>query len=291
MLRGYRFLLTALGLALSCANHAYAKGSGEQPSAHQPKEASHEHTASRYDEAAKGAERADQQEAPCGPKQYGSNADLCAQWKAADAASDSAWWAWVAAVSTIISTAAVLVAIGLTYQANAIARDTAKRELRAYVFPSGLTLDWQISLKDGAQSAKIAVKMANSGGSPTRNLQIVVMHSVDLNVLKQFESVNGNGPSSILGPRESVMSPEILIPISDTIRYFKEDIPIYIYGGFFYEDVFRVKRETRFCYAVRFTRVGESDYPNYINWSYSGLHNCADEECVSARAAASTAKR
>ena len=42
---------------------------------------------------------------PCGPRQYGSQDDLCAQWKAADSAGDAAWWAmvgtFVAAVGTL----------------------------------------------------------------------------------------------------------------------------------------------------------------------------------------------
>ena len=138
MLRGYRLIIIGVGLALACANHAQAKGGNEQPKARQTVETSLEHIAARDDDSAKRAERADLQEAPCGPKQYGSRADLCAQWKAADAASDSAWWAWAGGIVGVGSLLGVLVAIGLAFHSNWIARDSARREHRAYV---RLTLD------------------------------------------------------------------------------------------------------------------------------------------------------
>jgi hypothetical protein len=141
MPRGYRFFVFALGLTLSCANHANAEGGKQQTQSEQSIAASLSDIAAANNQQAERSKRSDQDEAPCGQGQYGSNADLCAQWKAADAASDSAWWAWAVGITAIISTFAVLVAIGLTYQANGIARDTAKRQLRAYVGVAGITFE------------------------------------------------------------------------------------------------------------------------------------------------------
>lgn len=169
MLRGYRLFVLALGLALACANHAYAEGGKQQPQAEQSVAKSLDDIAAASSQQAERAKRADKDEAPCGQGQYGSNADLCAQWKAADAASDSAWWAWVAAISTIVSTAAVLVAIGLTYQANAIARDTAKRQLRAYI---GVTAS-SISISPDNKGFIIQVELKNAGQTPAYEVAIM----------------------------------------------------------------------------------------------------------------------
>ena len=289
MFRGNRLLIIAAGLVLACANPANAEGGEQKPQAEQSVAKSLGDIAAANNQQAERAKRSDQDEAPCGQRQYGSSADLCAQWKAADAASDSAWWAWIAAISTIVSTTAVLIAIGLTFQANTIARATAKRELRAYVFPVGLSLDWEIGLLSYSQSARITVLIRNAGNTPTRNLQLVVEHATELREHEQFCRINANGPFSLLAPQETVSSPTLKFNVEDTTNWFKQHKPIYIYGGFFYDDVFGVKRETRFCYQIHFSKIGESDYPNNLTWNYIGRHNCSDEECVSARAAANTA--
>jgi hypothetical protein len=72
-------------------------------------------------------------EAQCDPANEQRDSDLCAQWKAADAAADSAWWAaratWVSGISGIL----VLIALGFAFEANRIAATTAQKQLRAYV--------------------------------------------------------------------------------------------------------------------------------------------------------------
>ena len=171
MLRGYRFLLVAVGLVLA-ANHAHAK-STEQPPARQNTETSLEHIAARYDDSAKRAESADQQEAPCGPKQYGSNADLCAQWKAADAATDSAWWAWLGGLVGIGSLVGVFVALVIARQSNGIARDTAKKQLRAYLDFNGVTLNSMgVGKVPSATSIELALAIKNYGQTPASKMTI-----------------------------------------------------------------------------------------------------------------------
>ncbi len=168
MLRGYRGILAALaGLALLSANHAYAQRGGEQPQAQQSVAASLQHIASSVDQATERAKSADQEEQPCGPRQYGSHADLCAQWKAADAAADSAWWAWAAGVLGIISLAGVFIAIGLTAHSNWIARDTARRQLRAYVTVT------DVQFRPTPENAvRASVNFKNSGTTPATDLTV-----------------------------------------------------------------------------------------------------------------------
>jgi hypothetical protein len=72
-------------------------------------------------------------EAECDPANEKRDSDLCAQWKAADAAAKAAKWAKIAAWLGGISGLLVIAALFLAFQSNSIARQTAKRQLRAYV--------------------------------------------------------------------------------------------------------------------------------------------------------------
>lgn len=123
--------------------------------------------AAQYDKLPKRPESSPERQ-PCGPRQYQSKDDLCAQWKAADAAADAAGWAkwgtWISGVGLI----AVAIAIFLTIQFNRIARDTAKRQLRAYmsIEPKGI-------LEAGDDGiAQAVVFMHNTGQTPAYNVQL-----------------------------------------------------------------------------------------------------------------------
>lgn len=174
MPRGYRLYIVALGLILACTNYAYAKSGNEQADAQQSVAASLDRIASRYDDAAERAQRADQEEGPCGEGKYGSNSDLCAQWKAADAASDSAWWAWAAAISSIVGTAGVVAALGIGWHSNYIARDTAKRQLRAYI---GFT-NWSVKTVKGKTIYTTGIQ--NFGQTPAYRLTFDRVLTTDL---------------------------------------------------------------------------------------------------------------
>lgn len=73
-------------------------------------------------------------EAECNRTDEKRDSDLCAQWKAADAAADSAWWAaratWVGGISGLL----VLLALAFAFEANRIARRSARWQLRPYVY-------------------------------------------------------------------------------------------------------------------------------------------------------------
>lgn len=87
MLRGYRLIIIAIGLVLS--GPSYGKESnGDQRAAPNDRNAQFERIASAIEELPKS-------EAPdrgCRPGQDDRQSDLCAQWKAADAATESARW-------------------------------------------------------------------------------------------------------------------------------------------------------------------------------------------------------
>jgi hypothetical protein len=118
--------------------------------------------AATYNQQAKRSERAPQRPL-CGPGKYESNDDLCAQWKAADSAQFAAWL-------TGISLVTVAIALGLTIQSNLIARDTARRQLRAYVGLDAITAIPVVNL-DGDQVWKIQATWRNAGATPALKLR------------------------------------------------------------------------------------------------------------------------
>lgn len=247
MIRGYRLCIVVLGLALSCTNHAYAEGSKQQSQAEQSISKSLNDIATASRQQTERAQRADKDEAPCGQDEYGSKADLCAQWKAADAATDSARWAWIATISTIISTTAVLGAIYLAYQSNAIARNTAKHQLRAYV---GLQRIEMKPLSSGAIHIQPVWK--NSGQTPAlRAMQNISYFIGDEEPRMDFLfPENIHPPQSINiypGKELNVNGPTIS---SHDYKMVTFDNKFFmVYGWIEYSDIFpdTKKHRTEFC--------------------------------------------
>ena len=166
MLRGYRLLVIALGLALA-AHHPNAEAQPKQPDTQERSTRALEGIASRYDEQTRRSESSHETE-QCQQGDDKRNSDLCAQWKAADAAADSAWWAAVGGFAGAISTLLVLIALWFAFRSNWIARDTAKRQLRAYC--GVLSFEGQgIGLND---EPHFVLTIVNTGQTPAKRLKI-----------------------------------------------------------------------------------------------------------------------
>ena len=264
---GYRLLVIALGLVLA-SNHAYAKSGDKQQKAEQPIAQSLSDIAAANRQQAELAKRADQDETSCSQRQYGSSADLCAQWKAADAASDSAWWAWIAGISTVISTSAVLIAIGLTYQANAIARDTAKRQLRAYVFLSDANGQGTISHFRYAvgEPPHCMINIKNYGTTPAykmvyqRGVIVCPWPLPDDFEFPPDDTVNFAAGSS-LAPNDETCFPIPKVDQAVTQNEFdmvkRGELTIYIWGRVRYSDSFGVSQLTNFCLGTDVNSVSD----------------------------------
>jgi hypothetical protein len=144
-LKGYRFAIGAalaalivvcvgLGLyiGLLAAQHPNPPAKSQQIQTAQPVRSASEDIDASDDERAERIHSATY-EAECNPANEKRDSDLCAQWKAADAAADSARWTYVGNWIGGISGFLVLIAIGLAYQANRIARSGVEAQLRAWI--------------------------------------------------------------------------------------------------------------------------------------------------------------
>lgn len=63
---------------------------------------------------------------PCGPRKYSSDDDLCAQWKAADAATDGARWSFWSLILAAVGTIGVLISLYYTRKAVLAAEDATR---------------------------------------------------------------------------------------------------------------------------------------------------------------------
>lgn len=106
---------------------------------------------------------------PCRNTPEDRQSDLCAQWEAADATRDTAWWAMVGTLVAIIGTAGLWSQIWLTRKSL----DVAMADRRPSVYPDkvtfkieGKTLKGQISVKNFGQSEArdVAITAAASFG-------------------------------------------------------------------------------------------------------------------------------
>jgi hypothetical protein len=159
-------VLAVAAAALSAAQGPNAVADKEQTTAAHAEGNAAENVTAANDETAESAERL-KYEAQCDPGDDKRYSDLCAQWKAADAAVDSAWWAaratWVGAVSGVL----VLIALGFAFEANWISRDTAKRQLRAYVVARGIRLQ----VFEVGKPIKARITFFNCGQTPALELR------------------------------------------------------------------------------------------------------------------------
>lgn len=169
MPRGYRYVIVAaFGWLALTGQHPKPTADPKQTRAQESIANSLSNIATTNNELAERAKRPVERQ-PCGPGNYKSNDDLCAQWKAADAAADATWWAqwgtWLSGVSLF----AVAIAIYLTIESNNIARETAKRQLRAYLAftHTSLVTDHTLS-PDGS----IMFLLKNFGQTPGRSVQL-----------------------------------------------------------------------------------------------------------------------
>jgi hypothetical protein len=270
MVKGYSRVLIAVGvLALASANHADAK-SGERRADTQSSIASSlNQIASASEQQTELAKSPNQQAEPCQPGDDRRYSDLCAQWKAADAASDSAWWAWAAGLSAVISTMAVLAAIRLAYQANQIARDTAKRQLRAYVFLNRIICREEIDGQGKPGLYSFIAEWKNFGQTPAQNVKVFAncwhWHGSKLPSWFSFPDLHSrwgpeDGRPNMIAPGERI---ELTPNSGNLLPELKQEVRngwrrVFCWGWITYDDQFGHSHKVTYCRRIRVIGIGWS---------------------------------
>ncbi|MEO6040824.1 MAG: hypothetical protein ABIP41_02890 [Croceibacterium sp.] len=249
MLRGYRSIVVALvGLVLA-AHHPHAEAQPQQRAPQERSASALEHIATSYDQQAKGAESSPVSR-KCERGDDQRDSDLCAQWKAADAAANSAWWAGFSGWFSGLSFLGVIAAIGLAFHSNWIARDTAKRELRAYVSINGV----EIGPANGANPHKLqaTANFKNTGQTPAIDLEASLWIAVAAgSFLEQMpvveHPIEGSPSKTVLGAGlEQQISHITEITGHTSGETLTGDFTILVHGVIKYRDIFGTGQETRF---------------------------------------------
>lgn len=252
MSRGYRLLIVALaGLILAGANHSDPESRVQESDSQAEVAERLRDIAPTYHQQAERTEIPDKQVEPCNPGDDRRYSDLCAQWKAADAAADSAWWAWAAGIAGVISTVGVILALGIGWHSNWIARDTAKRQLRAYLevdecqlglYPDDGEIILQISLKNCGQTPAYKLRvMAESFAAPyplEEEREFLPIDHSDWSV-----SV---GPGMTIGSAKRIFTNDVELAVQEAKA---RRTAFYIQGVCEYTDAFSAARQTHFRYA------------------------------------------
>jgi hypothetical protein len=158
-------------------------------------------------------------------------------------------------------------------------KDTAERQLRAYVF-----LD-MISLPRVHNGWNVVIAWKNTGSTRTRSLTAKVSNTVlDLSnqPLETFDFDDQHDAATfhgLIGPAQSVNQPPI--PITDLQMHggSSDDTAFLIWGWVEYCDVFSPQiRRTEFGFRVR-VELNPTGAP-FIHLEPTERHNAADEDCM-----------
>lgn len=279
MLKRYRSIVVALGLILA-AYHPYAEAQPKQPNSQERSARALESIASRFDEQAKQSDLArDTEQCQQGDdKRY---SDLCAQWKAADAAADSAWWAVVGGFASAISTLLVLIALYLAFRSNWIARDTARRELRAYISHAGYEMKFHRDAKGTVTAADVSAKWINAGQTPAQALCYISWELRDDVLPSDFTfprpaNFDDFRPLA-LGPHQECNTVTQPITMAEFEGVSNSSKRLFVWGAADYLDAFGSKRRTETACQVMAVPMTQGEYR--IVFKAIDRHTGMDEGC------------
>jgi hypothetical protein len=234
-----------LGLLVLCGQHPVAAVKSEELQTDRRVGDALENIAQTYSEQTKRAENASESQ-PCEAGDDKRDSDLCAQWKAADAAEKAASWAAFAGWFGGLSFLGVVVAIVVAFHSNWIARDTARRQLRAYM----ILKDATFQNRGVGEAAVCILRIENTGSTPaygvrTSHLYKILDASPEIPSFKPVSIVNGS--VSDIGPGNNI-AVTIKVDESDNIRFWSDisnGEKIIIFScSVTYDDIYGIRHET-----------------------------------------------
>lgn len=237
-----------------------------------------------------------QRRAPCVDPQTATDSDLCAQWRAARGAEKAADWAMWGVLASIAGIIGLYWQIALTREAvqdtgratglmeaqNANAKDTAQRQLRAYVCAVGI--NWSILIIEGSKKVRLQLIWKNAGATPAVKVGVfgsVFFSEIDDNNLQGIEIITPKDNTTTIAPSMEVFGQESLVDLETINEVFSETKKCHIVGKAAYRDMFGHDHETRVQLRLRVMRdslkplIG--DNITEIRWVVDGPYNGISE--------------
>lgn len=226
----------------------------------------------------------------CDEKNDDRRSELCAQWKAVDAARESLHYAFL---SNIIAAAVGFISTLLLVWTLLETRLTSRRELRAYVSAKPGTLQ-HFRFPDGSERVRFTFMLRNGGSTPAYGLvhmgsgAVLTEAEAEQHATSSWEDLPKIGrPNAMVVHGGEEAEGEIDPPNAITTDQLKAlrsgEAELYVFGVILYRDTFRTKRRTKFCYvldaeefkrgeAVAAKRPGE---PRPMAWALAPFGNDA----------------
>lgn len=217
---------------------------------------------------------------------------LCAQWVSADAAKDAAFWALLSAIFTAASVIGLVVTLLLTIRSNTLARQTAERELRAYVSVKVVGLNIT-QYEDERYSLSFMTKSHNGGSTPAYNCVHFATYrvmtrqaaAIELATVKSIEENDLSGGTVIHSGEDYLADmgkgPAITRKEIEQIRTGRKSVVIF--GVCSYVDTFKIRRRTDFCQLIDGENFSEAfdaaktspEEAVEVKWMIAPYHNTA----------------
>ena len=186
-------------------------------------------------------------------------------------------------IAQCIGIIAVIIALGLTREANSISRAALLSVQRAFVSYHGMEITAE-SIQQG--SYNFSPVWFNSGTTPTKSaLSHVSWLPLKLQPDFKFPDIAG-GPNiqTFIAPKDDIKIGPLPIPI-DALRLVTADSPITFWGWVVYRDVFRESpiRVSEFCQELQNVSGNIATGVSVtFRWQQcqNVHHTCADEECA-----------
>lgn len=220
---------------------------------------------------------------PCQPGENNRNSDLCAQWKAADSASDAAQYAYWTMLLSSVGTILLVMTFWET-------RKTSRAELRAYLSFKDFALHVFESEMQGSWTLRLESKIINSGPTPAYDCvhlgNIVAFSEEDAEAYfaksnpaprigkRITYAVHSGGDVNAAFTSFEDLSQKTVLEIKSGSKQ------LYAFGTVEYRDTFRRSHYTEFCLVLASPlipdhRDGSGKTRSDIVWETPPFHNAA----------------
>lgn len=283
MPRGYRYLIFAsfgwLALSAASPSNQQSPAANKGYSSTQVREAGQAIVAAIRD-----TNKPAEHDGGCAKSSEKRESDLCAQWKAADAAADAATYAFWSLIGTAVGT-------GLLVWTLAETRANSRRELRAYLSVKVMGMEIT-AYESGHYQFNFLTITHNGGSTPAYNCNhygfIRAMPpefaAVELQNVKPISP--GDVSGSVIHSGEDFTAKMTRNPPIDPagIQALKDGkLVLYAFGVTSYHDTFGRPRRTDFCYLIETEAFSDGLKASVaapgdqvpIEWIIAPFHNSA----------------
>jgi hypothetical protein len=164
------------------------------------------------------------------------------------------------------------------------AKDTAQRQLRAYVcIKDPEAVEVRSADRSLIDNLKITPNWENAGNTPTQRMAGCTGWDCldgELPVDFQFPNNRGGPHPAFAGPRTIITGHPVFIPLQIVRKVQRGEKRLYVWGWVDYDDVFAAtpRHRTEFCWDVRIDQLVKGGFA--IRGEFYGKHNGADDECI-----------